>query len=158
MSEKEKQRYVAYLREKVRRISDRLDPPNVAGHLLLNQPVLERFDRMPASALTRSRIERFDRELELAPRMCLGQAALNAIAAELKKQFGFGRIADDPDVVLKRVARRKRIANDEELRIVLDALAVVDDSIDPELRAGVDDAARRYEGLDKWPPVTRVDT
>lgn len=157
MTETEKRRYLAYLREKVRKIAIQMDPANAAGHLQINNAALECLDRMASSTLSRSRIERFDRELEMFPRLCLGQPALNAIAAELKKQFGFGRIADDPDVVLKRVARRKRVVNDEELRIVLDALSVVDDSIEPELRAAVDAAARRYEGLDKWGPLKRTD-
>lgn len=154
----EKNRYLQFLRAKIEILAGCLDPSQrqtFGDSKLLGLRVLNDIE---ASRLSLQTLKEFDQELELFPRMAIGPAGIRHIVAELKKQFGFGRLAEDPDVVIKRVLRRKKIANDRELRVILDVLACVDDSLDPPVRDALDDAARRYEGLDQWGPIKRIDT
>ena len=158
MTESEKQRYIDFLRAKVRLFADRMDAGSASGFIQMNSFGIAHLERSTPEAVTRRWVADFDREIELSPREGMGAAVVNEVVAELKKQYGFGRLAEDPEVVIKRVMRRKKIANNRELRVILDVLACVDDRLDPAVREAIDAAARRYEGLDQWGPIKRIDT
>jgi hypothetical protein len=68
-----------------------------------------------------------------------------ALPASLKEKYGFGRIGEEPERILRRVSRRGSIRSDAELRVVRDIVSDAPDSLEPEQLALLQGAVDDYE-------------
>ncbi len=147
MTEKEKSHYLSFLTAKLGKLVACADPAVKAA---LAGPHAAALVYLAGQArLDLEEIKQADAELELMSRGVIGRKALDRVIAELTRQFGFGRVADDPDLVIQRIIQRGEIAGKGELRVVLGALSYVgDDGIGPAEREAIERIAREYEGWD----------
>jgi uncharacterized protein (DUF2267 family) len=68
-----------------------------------------------------------DRELDMMMAAALPHAARVELAQILEKQFGYGHLSRNPDLIIQRILRRRKIANPADAELVVNLLASVDD-------------------------------
>ena len=130
-----KDKYIAFLKEKYTLLEDAV---SVMNGLPVNRSaswwsLLEYYERLPPEKVRLSDIRQCDSEFELRMRAGLGREGVALVVDDLKKRYGFGRIAKDPHLIIDRAFKRKRIKDHEELRAVLEYLAEGESNSDPRL-------------------------
>lgn len=111
-----------FLRARVAELARELGPPSGESFLKTWDSLLtQTASRDPDAAPTT--LEKIEREIDLFPRSSLGRKAIDSVEKRLEKTFGFRSLAENPEIVIAKVLRRKLIRNEEECRIVRDFLA-----------------------------------
>ncbi len=90
-------------------------------------------------------LQRVDAEIEGMSQGAISRQVLDGVVDGLEAEFGFGRIAEDPSKVLRRVIKRGKIIDSDEHQAVLSALSYVgDDGIAVKDRPELEEIFKKY--------------
>ncbi len=135
MDSYKKTKYMAFLREKYSLLEDAVAAINGCSveRSVSWWELLDYYDSLPPEKVRLSDLKQCDSEFELRMRAGIGREGIAAVVEGLKMRYGFGRISQDPHLIIDRAFKRKRIESHEELRALLDYLAESESNSDPRL-------------------------
>ena len=146
MTLKERTRCLLFLTEKMGRVVAGCDLFFKAAIATQIAATLIYYSKKPR--VTLAEIKRADAEIEHMAQGAITRAELQKILCGLEKEFGFGRLAEDPVKVLRRVIKRGKIVSSDEQQLVMSVLSYVgDDGIPPMERSSLE---RIFQKFNKW--------